>query len=64
MSNVEETLVPLTATVKQVIETIEQSQAKVALVVDGQRRLLGTVTDGDVRGFSHHEQKTARGVGE
>jgi dTDP-glucose pyrophosphorylase len=49
MSNVEETLVPLTATVKQVIETIEQSQAKVALVVDRQRRLLGTVTDGDVR---------------
>ena len=49
MSNVQETLIPSTATVKQVIETIERSQAKVALVVDEQMRLLGTVTDGDVR---------------
>lgn len=49
MSNVEETLVPRTASVKQVIETIERSQAKVALVVDENRHLLGTVTDGDVR---------------
>jgi dTDP-glucose pyrophosphorylase len=49
MSNVEETLVPRTASIKQVIETIERSQAKVALVVDENRRLLGTVTDGDVR---------------
>lgn len=49
MSNVDETLVPPTATIKQVIDTIERSQAKVALVVDENRKLLGTVTDGDVR---------------
>jgi dTDP-glucose pyrophosphorylase len=49
MSNVQETLVPPTATIKRVIETIDQSIAKVALVVDEGRRLLGTVTDGDVR---------------
>src|SRR4051794_13552252 len=49
MSNVQETLVGLSATIKDVIETIERSSAKVALVVDDQRRLLGTMTDGDVR---------------
>lgn len=49
MSNVQETLVPSTATIKQAIETIERAFAKVALVVDGNQRLLGTVTDGDVR---------------
>jgi dTDP-glucose pyrophosphorylase len=49
MSNVQETLIALTATIKDVIETIERSSSKVALVVDGNGRLLGTVTDGDVR---------------
>ncbi|MGM4906785.1 nucleotidyltransferase family protein [Tardiphaga sp. 866_E4_N2_1] len=49
MSNVQETLVGPLATIKDVIETIERSSAKVALVVDADRRLLGTVTDGDVR---------------
>ena len=34
MSNVQETFVPRSATIKQVIETIERAQAKVALVVD------------------------------
>ena len=49
MSNVQETLVAPTASIKHVIETIERSVAKVALVVDDNGRLLGTVTDGDVR---------------
>jgi dTDP-glucose pyrophosphorylase len=49
MSNVQETLVAPTASIKDVIETIERAVAKVALVVDGNGRLLGTVTDGDVR---------------
>jgi dTDP-glucose pyrophosphorylase len=49
MSNVQETLVPRSATIKQVIETIERAQAKIALVIDDDRRLIGTVTDGDVR---------------
>ena len=49
MSIVEETLVGPTASIKQAIETIERSESKVALVVDETRRLLGTVTDGDVR---------------
>ena len=49
MSNVEQTLIPIAASIKQAIETIERSEAKVALVIDESRRLMGTVTDGDVR---------------
>jgi dTDP-glucose pyrophosphorylase len=49
MSKFKETLVPRSATIKQVIETIERSDAKVALVIDDAGRLIGTVTDGDVR---------------
>jgi signal-transduction protein with cAMP-binding, CBS, and nucleotidyltransferase domain len=49
MSNMQETFVHRTATIKHVIETIERSAAKVALVVDEHQHLLGTVTDGDVR---------------
>jgi dTDP-glucose pyrophosphorylase len=49
MSNVQETLVSRSASIKQVIETIERAQAKVALVLDDAQRLIGTVTDGDVR---------------
>jgi dTDP-glucose pyrophosphorylase len=49
MSNVQETLVAATASIKEVIETIERAVAKVALVIDDSGRLLGTVTDGDVR---------------
>ena len=49
MSNMQETFVQRNATIKHVIETIERSVAKVALVVDEHQRLLGTVTDGDVR---------------
>ncbi|MBX9845848.1 MAG: nucleotidyltransferase family protein [Xanthobacteraceae bacterium] len=49
MSAVEQTLISPAASIKQTIETIERSEAKVALVIDENRRLLGTVTDGDVR---------------
>ncbi len=49
MSNVDQTLIGPDATIKQAIETIERSDAKAALIIDAERRLLGTVTDGDVR---------------
>jgi perosamine synthetase len=35
--------------IRQTLQTIEESGLAIALVVDSQRRLLGTVTDGDVR---------------
>lgn len=43
------TLVQVDDTVKQVIQTIDASAMQIALVVDERRRLLGTVTDGDIR---------------
>jgi len=49
MKNIEEHLLAVEADIKQAIATIERSTAKIALVVDAQRRLMGTVTDGDVR---------------
>ena len=42
-------LVKPTDTIRSVIATIDAGELQIALVVDGQRRLLGTVSDGDVR---------------
>ena len=41
--------VPPTLALKSVIAAIDASGEGLALVVDGERRLIGTVTDGDVR---------------
>jgi dTDP-glucose pyrophosphorylase len=49
MTDFTDSLVAATASIKDVIATIERSSAKVALVIDESQRLLGTVTDGDVR---------------
>ena len=40
---------PLTATVREAIGAIDRGAKQIALVVDGAERLVGTVTDGDVR---------------
>ena len=45
----ERTLVRAEATVRETIECIDAGAIEIALVIDDQRRLLGTVTDGDVR---------------
>ena len=42
-------LVSPDSTIEQAIMVIDKSGLKVALVVDAKRKLLGTVTDGDVR---------------
>ena len=44
-----DTLIPPTATIHQAIKTIDNCSMQIALVVDADGRLLGTVTDGDVR---------------
>ncbi len=41
--------VPDTATMKDVMESIQKSGIRAAFVVDGQRKLKGVVTDGDIR---------------
>lgn len=38
-----------TARIKDALRLIESNQGKIVLIVDSQQRLLGTVTDGDIR---------------
>ena len=40
-----------TATVRQVMEVIDRNKEGIALVVDGDGKLIGTITDGDIRRF-------------
>lgn len=49
MDRLKASLVDVGGDIRQTIATIEGSPAKIALVVDFGRRLIGTVTDGDVR---------------
>ena len=49
MKDWRETLIGPTATIHQAIKAIDTSSRQIALVVDGEDRLLGTVTDGDIR---------------
>jgi Nucleoside-diphosphate-sugar pyrophosphorylase involved in lipopolysaccharide biosynthesis/translation initiation factor 2B, gamma/epsilon subunits (eIF-2Bgamma/eIF-2Bepsilon) len=44
-----ETIVPVTATIREAVKAIDLSSLGIALVVDAEQKLLGTVTDGDVR---------------
>src|SRR6185437_5958900 len=43
------TLVRDSATIREAIRAIDDSALQIALVIDGEQRLVGTVTDGDVR---------------
>jgi dTDP-glucose pyrophosphorylase len=47
--NFRESIIPHDASIHRAIQTIDSSAAKIALVADADDRLLGTVTDGDVR---------------
>ena len=49
MSSWKEVLVSLQTSIKDVIRILDQSSKQIVMVVDDQRRLLGTVTDGDIR---------------
>lgn len=49
MRQLRDTLLEPTAPVRDAIASLESNESKIALVVDGERRLLGTVTDGDIR---------------
>lgn len=42
-------LLPATATLQEAILNLNRSASQIALVVDGSDRLIGTVTDGDIR---------------
>lgn len=47
--DLEPLLVPPQASLRGVMSRIDRNSAGIALVVDPQRRLLGTITDGDIR---------------
>jgi dTDP-glucose pyrophosphorylase/CBS domain-containing protein len=49
MKNWEKTLIGPEATLHQALKVIEQVGCQIALIVDENRRLLGTLSDGDVR---------------
>ncbi len=49
MKDWQKTLLGSQTRIRQVIETIDRGDCHIALVVDEKQRLLGTVTDGDVR---------------
>ncbi len=49
MKDWENTLISPSTAVLEVIQLIESSAQQIALIVDEKRKLLGTVTDGDIR---------------
>ncbi len=49
MKRWEETLVARSATLREALDCINRTGCQIALVVDEQRRLLGTLSDGDAR---------------
>lgn len=49
MNKIDKFLIAPNTAIREAINAIEISVAKIALVVDSHRKLLGTVTDGDIR---------------
>ncbi len=49
MKNVYEICIKSNATIEESLRVIEHGAVKIALIVDDQRRLLGTLSDGDIR---------------
>ncbi len=49
MKDWKSTLIAPDASLREAIQTIDNGSLQIALVVDSERRLLGTVTDGDLR---------------
>ena len=49
MSNWRDALVSSSTSLRQTIEAITEGNMQIALVVDSENKLLGTVTDGDIR---------------
>ncbi len=49
MLNIDAILITESTTIKETLQKIDASSKQIALVVDEQKKLLGTVTDGDIR---------------
>ena len=48
-SDVKPFLVPQTHTIRQAMEQLEKTEEKIIFVVDAELRLIGSLTDGDIR---------------
>src|SRR5271165_6210754 len=46
---VDQFLVPQTHTIRQAMEQLEKTEEKIVFVVDAESRLIGSLTDGDIR---------------
>ena len=49
MKNWKTTIIANSASIRQAVETIDNSEFQIAVVTDEEHHLLGIVTDGDVR---------------
>ncbi|MGD9625710.1 MAG: nucleotidyltransferase family protein [Arcobacter sp.] len=49
MKNIEDIIVKETTSIKEVLQIIDKSSKQLAIVVDDNKRLLGTISDGDIR---------------
>lgn len=49
ISDIRDILIPSTTSILETLRVIDQTALEIALVVDSERRLHGTVTDGDIR---------------
>ena len=49
MSIIEKATLNTSTSIKKAMEIIDMSEIKIALVVDDSKRLIGTITDGDIR---------------
>ena len=47
--NINKLLVNLESSIYEVLEVIQNGNAQIALVVDNKKKLLGTISDGDIR---------------
>lgn len=48
-SNWRDAALPITATIEQGIQCLDTTGVQIVLIIDGQNKLVGTVTDGDIR---------------
>ncbi len=49
MKNISQILIPTNTTIEETMVVIQRGSVGIALVEDGQQKLVGTITDGDIR---------------
>jgi CBS domain-containing protein len=49
MKNLEDIIVRESTSILEVLKIIDASSKKIAIIVDNEKKLLGTISDGDIR---------------